>query len=111
MGGGLASLVHTPQGRAFPSFEKLVMTVRTSKKTVTFRRPFSLAKIDKVLPAGACSVETDDELLEGLSFPAYRQVLTLLHLRPTRSHPALVQTLTVDPKELDAALMRDQMTE
>ena len=87
------------------------MTVRTSTKTVTFRRPFNLEKIDKALLAGAYSLETDDELLEGLSFPAYRRVLTLLHLRPTRSHPGLVQTLTVDPEELDAALIRDQMTE
>jgi hypothetical protein len=57
------------------------MTTRTSKKTVTFRRPFVLGGFDEVLPAGAYSVETDEELLEGISFPAYRRVLTVIHLQ------------------------------
>ncbi len=61
------------------------MTIRTSKKTVTFRRPFVLGGFDEVLPAGAYSVETDEELLEGISFPAYRRILTLiqLHAQPS----------------------------
>ena len=32
------------------------MTIRASKKTVTFRRPFVLGGFDKVLPAGAYGV-------------------------------------------------------
>jgi hypothetical protein len=84
------------------------MTVRTSKKTVTFRRPFVLGGFDEVLPAGAYSVETDEELLEGISFPAYRRVLTWIHLHPKPGHPGLKQTLAIDPNELDAALTRDQ---
>ena len=87
------------------------MIVRTSKTTETFKRPFNLGEIDEVLPAGVYTVETDDELLDGLSFLAYRRVLTLFHLHPSRSHPGLFRTLTIDPKELDAALMRDQMAE
>jgi hypothetical protein len=50
----------------------------------------------------------DEELLEGISFPAYRRVLTLIHLHPKPGHPGLTQTLTIDPNELDAALKRDQ---
>ncbi len=84
------------------------MAIRTSKKTVTFRRPFVLGGFDEVLPAGAYRVETDEELLEGISFPAYRRILSLIHLRPEPGHPGLVQTLTIDPNELDAALKRDQ---
>jgi hypothetical protein len=61
-----------------------------------------------VLPAGTYSVETDEELLEGISFPAYRRILTLIHLHAKPGHPGLTQTLTVDPNELDAALKRDQ---
>jgi hypothetical protein len=61
------------------------MTIRTSKKTVIFRRPFVLGGFDEVVPAGAYSVETDEELLEGISFPAYRRILTLiqLHAQPS----------------------------
>ena len=84
------------------------MTIRTSKKTVIFRRPFVLGGFDEVLPAGAYSVETDEELLEGISFPAYRRILTLIHLHGKPGHPGLTQTLTIDPNELDAALKRDQ---
>jgi len=84
------------------------MTTRTDKKTVTFRRPFVLGGFDEVLPAGTYRVETDEELLGGLSFPAYRRILTLVHLHPKPSRPGLTETLTVDPNELDAALERDQ---
>ena len=84
------------------------MTIRTSKKTVTFRRPFVLGGFDEVLPAGAYNVETDEELLEGISFPAYRRVLTVIHLHPKPGRPGLTQTLTIDPNELDAAVERDR---
>jgi hypothetical protein len=82
------------------------MTKRTSKKTVTFRKPFVLGGFDEVLPAGAYSVETDEELLEGISFPAYRRILTVIHLRAKSDNPGLTRTLTIDPNELDAALKR-----
>jgi hypothetical protein len=84
------------------------MTTRTSKQTVTFKRPFVLSGLDRVLPAGAYSVETDEALLEGLSFPAYRRVLTVIHLRPERGRPGVTETLAIDPNDLDAALKRDQ---
>lgn len=80
------------------------MTVRTTKKTVTFVASFVLGDFDEVLPAGTYDVETDEELLEGLSFHAYRRVLTLIHLSGPRG---LSRVLTVDPNELDAALKRD----
>ncbi len=83
------------------------MTTRTSTKTVTFARPFVLGELDEVLPAGAHTVETDEELIAGISFVAYRRVLTTIHLHP-KGHPGRVRTLTVDPKELDAAIARDQ---
>ena len=84
------------------------MTTRTIKKIVTFRRPFVLGGIDEALPAGPYSVETDEELIEGISFPAYRRILTLIHLHPKPGRPGLTETLTIDPNELDAALERDQ---
>ena len=84
------------------------MTIRTSKKTVTFRRPFVLGGLDEVLPAGTYSVETDEELLEGISFPAYRRVSTLIRLQAKSGNPHLTRALTIDPNELDAALERDR---
>ncbi len=81
------------------------MNPRTSRKTVTFARPFSLRGIDGVQPAGAYTVETEEELIEGLSFPAYRRVETVIFL-PSRSG-GTDQVATVDPRELEVALARD----
>lgn len=84
------------------------MTIRTMTKTVTFRQPFRLDGFDEVLPAGAYCVETDEELLEGISFPVYRRILTLIHLHETPGRPGVTRTWKIDPKELEAALERDQ---
>jgi hypothetical protein len=83
------------------------MTTRTSKRTVTFKRPFALASLDEVLPAGDYSVETEEELVAGISYAAYRRTSTVLRL-PARSGPShLTRAMTVDPNELDAAMERD----
>jgi hypothetical protein len=49
------------------------MSVRTSHKTVTFTRPFSLSEFDEVQAAGTYTVQTEEELLPRLSFPAWRR--------------------------------------
>lgn len=83
------------------------MTTRTSHKSVTFTRPFSLGGIDGVQPAGTYTVETHEELLLGLSFPAYRRIATLMFL-PLRSGGAFVEQLvSIDPAELEAASRAD----
>ncbi|MCR9254462.1 MAG: hypothetical protein NXI16_00005 [Alphaproteobacteria bacterium] len=83
------------------------MTVRTTKKTVTFVNPFQLGDVDEVFPPGGYEVETDEELLEGLSFQAYRRTLTLMHLPAKSGHQKSMRTLTIDPNELESALKRD----
>jgi hypothetical protein len=83
------------------------MALRTTKKTVIFANSFTLGDFDEVLPPGPYDVETDEELLEGLSFHAYRRTLTLIHLPAKSGNPGLSRTLTIDPNELDAALKRD----
>lgn len=40
-------------------------TMRTTKETVTFARPFRLGELSEQFPAGRYSIETDEELLEG----------------------------------------------
>ena len=80
------------------------MSIRTSAKTVVFSRPFSLKGVDRVLPAGDYRVLTDEELIEGLSFPVYRRVATMLFV-PSRN--GALEMLTIDPAELKAAHERD----
>ena len=83
------------------------MTVRTSRKSVTFTQPFSLTGFDEVQPAGTYTVETDEELLPGLSFPAYRRVATLIFLRSRGRGPIVEEVVNIDPLELQAAQERD----
>ena len=83
------------------------MSVRTSHRTVAFTRPFSLSSLDQVQPAGTYTVETHEELLPGVSFPAWRRIATLLFL-PSRPGGAFVeQMVDIDPLELETAQQRD----
>jgi hypothetical protein len=52
--------------------------MRTTNKTVTFHRSFHLKGVDRLLPPGNYRVVTDEELIEGLSFPAYRRIATAI---------------------------------
>jgi hypothetical protein len=83
------------------------MTVRTSRKTVTFTQPFSLSGIDEVQPAGTHTVETDEELLPGVSFPAYQRTARVIFLRPQRGRQVVDEVANVDPLELQAAQEED----
>ena len=83
------------------------MTLRTSRRTVTFAQPFSLRGIDGIQPAGTYTVETDEELLEGLSFPAYRRVATTIFLPSRPGDLVSGQLVTIDPLQLEAAEQRD----
>jgi hypothetical protein len=56
------------------------MTVRTTSKTVTFMHPFNLSGMDEMQPAGTYTVETDEELLQTSSLPAYKRISTLIRL-------------------------------
>ena len=83
------------------------MTTRTTRKRVAFCRPFLLKGVDRTLPAGEYQVITDEELIEGLSFPVYRRVSTMMYV-PAQSHPASsVEMITIDPVALKAAQDRD----
>lgn len=43
-----------------------------------FENSFRLKGIDRLLPAGSYEVVTDEEMIEGLSFPCYRRVATMI---------------------------------
>jgi hypothetical protein len=73
---------------------------------VTFAHPFLLKGVDRELPAGDYRVVTDEELIEGLSFPVYRRVSTMIFV-PGQSTSS-VAMVTIDPQELEAAQERDQ---
>jgi len=87
------------------------MTTRTQHKTVVFSRPFRLKGIDRVLPPGNYEVVSDEELIEGLSFPVYHRVSTAIMV-PAQSHQASsVEMVTIDPRDLQAVQEQDRTTQ
>ena len=54
------------------------MTLRTTKSNVTFLHHFTLAGHPDKLPAGKYEIVVEEELLDGLSFDAYRRTATYL---------------------------------
>ena len=88
------------------------MSVRTTSKTVTFTHPFNLSGMEEMQPAGTYTVETDEELLQTSSLPAYRRISTLMRLPARSIGTMLTQIVETDPVELARALARDaQMNE
>ncbi len=82
------------------------MESRTQRDTLVFRHPFTLAGLPEPQPAGSYTVETEEEMIESLSFAAWRRVSTTL----TRQHAGsrgVIQALSVDPVDLARAHAAD----
>jgi hypothetical protein len=72
---------------------------------ITFHQPFCLKGVDRDLPPADYRVVTDEELIEGLSFAAYRRVSTAIFV-PAPSGSA-VEMVPIDPLDLQVAQERD----
>jgi hypothetical protein len=79
---------------------------RTRASSVVFRHPFELKGVDRLLPAGTYAVETDEELVDGVSFAVWRRVSTMIFVPGASASSS--ETMTIDPADLDAAQLRDQ---
>jgi hypothetical protein len=77
------------------------MTTRSRRETITFQHPFRIRGIDRLLPAGAYEVITDEEMIEGLSFPAYRRIATMIMV------PAAEQNLTMEMVSIGSVDLAD----
>lgn len=86
------------------------MTIRSRRETITFQHPFRIRGIDRLLPPGAYEVITDEEMIEGLSFPAYRRVATMIMVPAGGSAMEMVSIGSVDlsdAQRLDASMSRE----
>jgi hypothetical protein len=84
------------------------MTTRTSSEVVTFQHPFKLVQIKGIQPAGDYKVDMDEEQIEGLSFVAYKRVLTIIHLHSKTTDETLTRALTIKASELEKLLENDK---
>ena len=83
------------------------MDLRTTRSTVRFARPFQLSGDDRDLPAGEYEFILEEELIQGLSFEAYRRTGSFLLIRVPGGGGA-TEMRPVEPQELEAALSRDR---
>jgi hypothetical protein len=81
------------------------MTIRTNEQNHHVNRPFCLKGVDRLLPPGDYRVVTDEELIEGFSFPAYHRISTPIFV-PAESGSA-VEMVTIEPLDLQAAQEQD----
>lgn len=82
------------------------MTIRSISKDIVFNKPFLLKGVDRTLPAGSYRVVNDEELIEGVSFPAYRRVSTMIFV-PAHAKGTSIEMVAINPLDLQAALDRD----
>ena len=83
------------------------MTTRTTRKKVIFLHSFTLKDVDRTLPPGEYAIVTDEELIEGLSFPVYHRISTMIFVPgPSRR----IEMVAIDALDLQAAQDRDAAT-
>ena len=73
---------------------------------MTFNHPFAIEGVEGWQPAGNYIVDAEEELVEGLSFPAWHRIQTSIRLLK-RPDGSLTEEVTLDPAALAAALASD----
>jgi len=89
------------------------MTTRSRHETVTFKHPFRIKGIDRVLPPGSYEVVTDEEMIEGLSFASFRRVATMIMVPAAAPHGSSMEMISIgsvdlsDAQRIDASASRE----
>lgn len=68
-----------------------------------FRHPVSIKGIDRPLAAGAYEVLTDEEMIEGLSFPCFRRIATMIMVPAASSHGSSMEMIAITSFDLAEA--------
>jgi hypothetical protein len=83
------------------------MFTRTRRNNIVFSHPFELKGVDRILPPGSYQIITDEELIEELSFPVYHRVSTMIIVPAQSGRGSSVEMVAIDPRDLEAAQVRD----
>jgi len=83
------------------------MTTRSRRETVHFKHPFRIKGVDRLLPPGAYEVITDEEMLEGLSFPCFRRVATMIMVPGAEPRRSSMEMISVGSVDLADAQLKD----
>lgn len=78
------------------------MTTRSRRETITFQHPFQIRGIDRLLPPGDYEIITDEEMIEGLSFPVFRRVATMIMV-PAVAQNSAMEMISIGSVDLSDA--------
>ena len=79
------------------------MTIRSRRETITFKHPFRIKGVDRLLSAGAYEVITDEEMIEGLSFASFRRVATMIMVPAAAPRGSAMEMISVSSIALSDA--------
>jgi hypothetical protein len=79
------------------------MTIRSRRETITFKHPFRIKGIDRLLSAGAYEVITDEEMIEGLSFASFRRIATMIMVPAGTPHGSTMEMVSIGSVDLSDA--------
>lgn len=83
------------------------MLGRTKKSTIRLAREFSISSFDGILPPGEYAILEDEELIEGISWLAYRRVATFIEVPAIGRTKMSSQMIKIDHDELAAIIDDD----
>lgn len=86
------------------------MTTRTRRETIHFKHPFRIKGVDRLLSPGDYEVVTDEEQIEGLSFPAFRRIATMIMVPGAPPHQSSTEMLSISSVELSNSQRIDAST-
>lgn len=84
------------------------MDIRSTRTTLTFRKPFTLPHSDRTIPPGDYVLVTEEERLEGLTFSAYRRISGHLIVGGGPANPGRTEMIPVTEAEVAHLIAQDQ---
>lgn len=84
------------------------MFTRSTRSMVTFANDFKIGGPQKDLPAGTYEIVVEEELLQGISFEAYRLIATHLMVRGRGKKAGQTTMRVISREDLDYAIACDQ---
>ncbi|KSV61794.1 hypothetical protein [Sinorhizobium sp. Sb3] len=84
------------------------MFARTKHRTVHFDQPFWMPDLGEIVSPGDYQVDEDEELIEGISWLAYRRVATFITLPATAANEYRKRLIAIDPEELERLIAVDR---
>ena len=82
------------------------MTMRSRREIVHFEHPFRIGGIDRELQPEDYEVITDEEMIEGLSFPSFRRIATMIMCGVPSQH-AVTEMILISAAKLSDAQRAD----